>query len=77
MKIKTNCMFLGKNDFSSKDGKIFHTLKFLDKKENDTIICFVNEYGKFENMKPYTDVEVVFNITKNNKGFWNVSIVND
>lgn len=77
MQVKTNCLFLGKDEFSSKDGKIYYTLKFLDKKQNETITCFVNKYGKFESMKPYTDVEVIFKITKNSKGFWNISIAND
>ena len=74
MVIKSKCMFLGKRVGNTKDGNEYKQLKFLDKVSNDIITVYCNDFGIYEKTQLYSDVDVAFNLYKDSKGFYRLSL---
>lgn len=77
MEFTTKCMFLARDVGKTKDGNEYKRLKFLDKTSNDTIVCYVDDFGKFADMKSYTDCDVKLNLYKDSKGLYRLAMVAD
>lgn len=74
MEFNVKCMYLGKYIGKTKNGDEYKQLKFLDKGSNDTIVVYVNDFGKFDKQAPYTDAEVKFNVYKDSKGLYRLGL---
>lgn len=75
MRFKEKCMYLGLNEFKSKNGDIYHQVKLLSKETADSFVVFVSDPEKFKNYKLYSDYDFDFDLYKNSKNLWNLSLV--
>ena len=57
MEFSSKCMYLGKFEGKTKDGSSFKQVKVLDKKTNDTIVCYVQDFSKFDKLQPYAPLK--------------------
>lgn len=75
MEFKTKVMFLGTVTGTTKEDKIYKAIQFLDKKSNDTFKVYVESFGKYEKMQPYTDCEVSLDLYKDVKNLYRLKLL--
>lgn len=75
MEFKTKVMFLGCNTGTTKEGNIYKVIQFLDKKSNDTFKIYVDSFGKYEKMQPYTDCDIALDLYKDAKNLYRLKLL--
>ena len=75
MEFETKVMFLGIKTGTTKDGKGYNMIQFLDKKSNDTVKVYVDSFGKYSKMPLYTDCDVKLDLYKDAKNLYRLKLL--